>query len=71
MNSKEELSQKINYVLTNCELSAEVKALLLDLKDQLNKDLSSNEKFDIWIKFVSIFKDFAIIASKFIKGPEE
>lgn len=70
MNSKEELSQKINYVLTNFELSAEVKTLLLDLKDQLNKDLSSNEKFDLWIKFVSIFKDFAVIASNFIKGPE-
>ncbi|WP_155845018.1 hypothetical protein [Chryseobacterium daeguense] len=70
MNSKIELSQKINYVLTHCDMPVEVKQLLLNIKDELNKDLNSDEKFDLWIKLISIFKDVAIVATNIIKGPE-
>ncbi|MCS3533103.1 hypothetical protein M2373_004530 [Chryseobacterium sp. JUb7] len=70
MNSKIELSQQINYVLIHCEISVEVKQLLLNIKDELNKDLNSDERFDLWIKLISIFKDIALVATNFIKGPE-
>ncbi|WP_294285487.1 hypothetical protein [uncultured Chryseobacterium sp.] len=51
-------------------MSEEVKQLLLNIKDELSKDLNHAERLELWIKLISIFKDVSVIAFNFIKGPE-
>jgi len=70
MNSKIELSQQINYALSNYVLTDEVRSLLLDISNELEKDLSKEQKMQLWLKWASLFKDFAVVASNILKGPE-
>lgn len=62
MNSKIELKQQINYALTQFEMSEEVRHLLISLKNDLEKDISECQKMQMWLKWVSLFKDLTLVA---------
>jgi len=71
MQSKIDLKEQIQNALSNLEMTVEVRSLLLNIMNDLEKDLSNEQKFQLWLKWAGIVKDIAVVASKFIKGPEE
>lgn len=70
MNSKIELKQQINYVLAQFEMSEEVRHLLISLNNDLEKDISECQKMQMWLKWVSLFKDLALVALNIYKESE-
>lgn len=57
MNSKINLKEKIEFALSNHEMSNEVRELVISLKESLEKDLDENQKWQLYLKWITIFKD--------------
>lgn len=59
------IKNKISYVLENYELSDEARSILVELQEEINDNLNQEERFSVFIKWMSIFKDAANIANIF------
>ncbi|MCY1662805.1 hypothetical protein [Chryseobacterium sp. SL1] len=70
MNSKIELKQQINYALAQFEMSEEIRNLLISINNDLEKDITENQKMQMWLKWVTVFKDLTLVALNIYKESE-
>lgn len=56
------IKNALSDIIENYELTEEVKIALNDLREKVSDDLTQKEKFEILIKWISIFKDVGNLA---------
>ncbi|QOW09613.1 hypothetical protein Q73A0000_04145 [Kaistella flava (ex Peng et al. 2021)] len=56
------IKNALSDIIENYELTEEVKIALNDLREKISDDLTQKEKFEILIKWISIFKDVGNLA---------
>lgn len=56
------IKESLSFIIENYELTDEVKIALTELKEKVSDDLSQQEKYEILIKWISIFKDVGNLA---------
>ena len=60
--STKNIKNALSDIIENYELTEEVKIALNDLREKISDDLTQKEKFEILIKWISIFKDVGNLA---------